>query len=173
MRFFASLSALFGLVGCGLGAAGPHSAASVVITDRQFFEQCPLDVAHPSVTLVTDRATWARMLTAARTAPPPFDVAATALEKRSVIVIATRTTPTPRTRLSLAEGSVTLDPKNGSLRIALTVDDLPPPARQLTAAVVGMPCMVAWTPMLPRVDMIEVRRAGSIEVLVETKPPAR
>ena len=119
MRFFASLSALFSLVGYGLGAAGPHSAASVVITDRQFFEQCPLDVAHPSVTLVTDRATWARMLTAARTAPPPFNVAATALEKRNVIVIATRTTPTPRTRLSLAEGSMTTSGLRSSSPAAL------------------------------------------------------
>jgi len=173
MRFLASFSALFSLVGCGLSAGDPQPASSVVVTDQQFFDQCPLDVAHPSVTLVTDRATWAQMLTAARTAPPPFDVAATAFEKRSVIVIATRTTPKPRTRLSLEEGSVTLGPKNASLRIALTVDDIPPPVGQLTPAVVGMPCMVAWTFIFSGVDVIQVRRAGSMEILAETKPPAR
>lgn len=173
MRFLASLSALFGLVGCGLGAATPGATASIAIVDRQFFAQCPLDVPHPSVTLVTDTATWGRMLAAARTAPPPFDAAATAFEQRSVIVIATRTTPTPRTRLSLLDGSVTYGPEKGSLRLSLTVDDLPPLAGQLTTAVVGMPCMVAWTSKLSGVEAIEVRRAGSSEILVEARRPLR
>ena len=173
MRFLASLSVLCVLVGCGLGAAAPGPAVSVAIVDRQFFEQCPLDVPHPSVTLVTDTATWGRMLAAARTAPPPFDVAATAFEQRSVIVIATRTTPTPRTRLSLVDGSVTYGPEKGSLRLAVTVDDLPPPVGQLTTAVVGMPCMVAWTSRVSGVDAIEVRRAGSSDILVEARRPMR
>lgn len=173
MRFLASLTVLFGLVGCGLGVAASGPASSVMIVDRQFFEQCPLDVQHPSVTLVTDTATWGRMLEAARTAPQPFDVAATAFEQRSVIVIATRTTPTPRTRLSLMDGSVTYGPEKGSLRLAVTVDDLPLPAGQLTTAVVGMPCMVVWTSRVSGIDAIEVRRVGSSDILVEARRPVR
>ena len=173
MRYLAPIAVLFGLVGCGMGAAAPGRALSVAIVDRQFFEQCPVEVPHPSVTLVTDTLTWGRILAAARTAPPPFDAAATSFEQRSVIVIATRTTPTPRTRLSLLDGAVTYGPEKGSLRISVTVDDLPPPAGQLTTAVVGMPCMVAWTSKVSGVDAIAVRRAGSSEILVETRRPLR
>lgn len=169
MRFLASLPVLFGLVGCGLGAAAPEIAKSVVIFDRLFFEQCPLAVAHPSVTLVTDTATWGAILASARTSAPPFDAAVTAFEQRSLIVIATRMTPTPRTRLSLGDGSVTYGPEKGSLRIAVIVDDRPPPAGQLTTAVVGMPCMVASTSRVSGVDSIEVRRAGSSDIVVEAR----
>jgi hypothetical protein len=171
MRSFAWSIALVG-VGA-LGCAGhPGSAQSkFAVLDRQFFDLCPLGVPQPSLTLVTDRLKWRQILASARTAPPPFDASATTFDTISVIILATRATATPRTRLWVRDDAITLDKAARRLRLDIQVSEVRPDPGAVELTVVGMPCLVIWTSRVDEVDTIEARDAVTGRLLIEVNGP--
>jgi hypothetical protein len=155
------------------GCTAPSAAgdAPVVVSDRQFFAQCPLAVAQPSVTLVTSAAAWQQLLTAARTSPPPFVAAATAFDKQSVLIVATASTASPRTALAVKNSAVTLNATTQRLRVDVDVSTTPPQPGEMGVAVLGEPCLVMWTTRVPRVNTVQAFDASTGKLLVEARVP--
>jgi hypothetical protein len=153
--------------GCTL-QAGSHPSR-VVVLDQQFFSQCPLAVDAPSVTWVADAPAWKKMVSTARVSPLPFEVAAGQFNTRHLLVLATRTTPTPSTQLSVAADGLALDSATQSLRMAAQVRDTPPAAGELSAAVVGQPCLLVWTAPLPGLKAVHAHDAKSGALLAQSK----
>jgi hypothetical protein len=166
-----ALAAFAALVvpGCTLQAGG--SPTRVAVLDQQFFSQCPLAVDAPSLTRVADAQAWKKLVTAARVSPLPFDVAAGQFDTRHLLVLATRTTPTPSTGLSVAADGLTLDGATQGLRMAVQASDTSPAAGELSAAVLGQACLMVWTPPLPGVKAVHAHDAKSGALLAQSKGP--
>jgi hypothetical protein len=171
MRWLASGVVLAGLaaVGCVPRSSGTESKLAVV--DRQFFEQCPFGVAQPSLTLVTNQLKWRQMLANARTAPPPFDATATSFDTSSVLILATRATGTPRTRLWVRNDAFAPDTATRGLQLGIEVSAVRPAAGDIEVTVVGMPCLVIWTSRAIAEDRVEARDAATGELLAEARGP--
>jgi len=171
MRWLASSVVLAALVGLGCVSHSNLANSRITVVDRQFFSQCPFGVPQPSLTLVTDRLKWQQILASARTAPPPFDASATTFDTNSVIIVATRATATPHTRLSIKDDAIALNPGARSLQLDIEVADVRPALGEIELTVVGMPCLVVWTSRVLAVDRIEARDAVTGELLTEAHKP--
>jgi hypothetical protein len=158
------------------GCTAPSTPAaagdtSVAVTQRQFFSQCPLAVAQPSVTLVTTTAAWQQMLATARTSPPPFDAAATAFDTQSVLIVATASTATPRTQLAVKNNAVTLSSPAQRLRVKVDVSTTAAQPAEMGVAVVGEPCLVLWLARVPGVKTVQADDAATGVLLVAAHLP--
>jgi hypothetical protein len=166
-----ALGAFVALVvpGCTLQAGG--NPTRVTVLDQQFFSQCPLAVDAPSLTLVADAPAWQKMVAAARVSPLPFEVAARQFDTRHLLVLATRTTATPNTQLSVAADGLALDSATQGLRMDVQERNTSPPAGELSAAVLGQPCLLVWTTPLPGVKAVHAHDAKSGALLAQNKGP--
>jgi hypothetical protein len=160
---------LAGAVAAACTAPTAAGDAPVGVTDRHFFVQCPLVVAAPSVTLVSTAAAWQQMLAGARTSPPPFVASATSFDKQSVLIVATASTPTPRTQLAVKADAVTLNTSTQRLRVAVDVSTTP--GAEMGAAVVGEPCLVLWTARMAGATTVRALDAATGALIAETRAP--
>jgi hypothetical protein len=168
------LRLLLGVAGAAAAGCTAPSAAgdtTVVVSERQFFPQCPLAVAQPSITLVSSAAAWQQMLSVARSSPPPFVAAATSFDKQSVLVAATPTTSSPIVQLGVKNNTVRLNMAEQVLRVDLDVTSKPPPPGEMGVTVVGEPCLVMWTARLPSVKTLLLVDGRSGAVLAKTQLP--
>jgi hypothetical protein len=157
------------LAACSSQAGGAGQA--VVLVDQQFFAQCPFDLPPQSLTLVTDLPAWQKLVAQATVSPPPFEAAATQFDARSVLMLATRATATPRTRLLVHGDGISVDGAAGKLKLEVEVKDSPPPPGELAAAVLGTPCLVLWTSRVAGVKNLYARDAKTGAMLAQTKLP--
>ena len=171
MRWLASSFVLAGLVVVGCASRSAGTNVNLAIVERQFFEQCPFCVAQPSLTLVKDQLKWRQMLASARTSPPPFDAIATTFDTKSVLILATRATATPTTRLWAGDDAFTLNPDTRDLQLGIDVREQKPAAGEAIVAVVGMPCLVIWTSRVIAARRIEARDAATGELLADVREP--
>jgi hypothetical protein len=158
------------------GCTAPTTPAAagdtpVAVMERQFFPQCPLPVAQPSVTWVTTAAAWQQLLAKARTSPPPFVAAATSFDTQRVLIVATASTPTPRIQLAVKNNAVTVNTATQRLRVNVDVSSTPAPAGEMGAAVVGEPCVVVWTARVASVNTVQAFDAATGALLVEARLP--
>jgi hypothetical protein len=155
------------------GCTAPPAAGdtAVAVTERQFFPNCPLAVAQPSVTLVSTAAAWQQMLGAARTSPPPFVASATSFDKHSVLVVASASTPAPRTQLLVQSNAVTLNTAAQGLRVDVQVSLATAQATEMGAAVMGEPCLVMWLARVPPVKTVQAYDATTGALIAQTRLP--
>ncbi len=171
MRWQAFGLTLAGLVAAGCATLAAGTDSKLAVFDRKFFEQCPFGVAQPSLTLVTNQSQWRRMLTSARTAPPPFEASATTFDTKSVLVLATRTTGTPRTRLWVKDDAFVLNPATRSLQVGIDVKEVRPAVGEIEVAVVGLPCLVIWTSRINAASRVEARDSATGALLADARTP--
>ncbi len=157
--------------GCTAPTATAAGDTAVAVTARQFFPNCPLAVAQPSLTLVSNARDWQQMLKAARTSPPPFEASATSFDKQSVLIAATSNTATSLTQLAVKNNAVRLNQAEQTLRVDLDVTRKPPQPGEMSAAVVGEPCLVMWTARLSGVKTLLLLDGTSGAALVRTQVP--
>jgi hypothetical protein len=155
--------------GCTLQAGG--APARVAVLDQQFFSQCPLAVDAPSLSWVVDAPAWQKMVARARVSPLPFEVPVGQFNTRSLWVLATPTTARPSTQLSVAPDGLKLDGATQGLRMAVQVSNTSPPAGELSAAVLGQPCLLVWTSALPGVKSAQAHDAKTGALLAQHKLP--
>jgi hypothetical protein len=167
-RCFALLAAGL-LAGCTSQAGG--SSKPLVLVDQQFFAQCPFEVAPSSLTLVTDLPAWQKLLATASVSPPPFEAAATQFAARSVLILATATTGTPRTSLLAHGDGLSVDAAASKLKLEVEVRDNPPAPGEVVATVLGTPCLVLWTSRAVGVKSLYARDAKTGVMLAQTKLP--
>lgn len=157
------------LAACTSQAGG--SSKPLVLVDQQFFAQCPFEVAPSSLTLVTDLPAWQKLLATATLSPPPFEAAATQFAERSVLILATATTGTPRTSLLAHGDGLSVEAASGKLKLEVEVRNKPPVPGEVVATVLGTPCLVLWTSRAVGVKTIYARDAKTGAMLAQTKLP--
>lgn len=171
MRSLASNVVLAAMLAAGCVPRSFGTDSKLAVVNKQFFAQCPFAVAQPSLTLVTTQSKWLQLLANARTAPPPFDAAATSFDTNSVLILATRATATPRTRLWVENDAFTLSANTRSLQLGIEVSELRPAVGEIEVAVVGMPCLVIWTSRVIAEGRVEARDVATGELLAEAREP--
>lgn len=148
----ASLMALLG--GCTGTAIGGSAGEPVPVLRHTVHAQCPLQVAHPSVSWLRTPQDWAEMQSRALTVPAPYDASATDFGRESVVVVALARTATPSTQLQLpAAGAARQDAASATLQLTLQVTQALADT-QPRALALGTPCMVIWLPALPALQRV-------------------
>jgi hypothetical protein len=136
----ALLGAVTGL--CCLAAAPALQAA---LPRADFHAVCPFTVDAPSVFAVLDGNRWQKVLSAARTVPPPYEAAATNFRRESIVVVAMRHTSTPITQAALrTKRPERFDPESGTLTLWYNVQETPVKEGEVGTTVIGEPCLVTW-----------------------------
>jgi hypothetical protein len=127
---------------CCLAAAPALQAA---LPRADFHAICPFAAAGPSVFAVLDSKRWQKVLSAARTVPPPYEAGATNFRRESIVVVALRHTSTPITQAALsAKRPERFDPESGTLTLWYNVEQTPVKEGEVATTVVGEPCLITW-----------------------------
>jgi hypothetical protein len=124
-----------------------HDAGMKTITviKHDVHEQCPFNIAHPSVQWVTLGSAWAQMLAQARVLPPPYEAAQTDFSSQSIMIVALAATAQPA-KITL-DGREALRYHGGReqrLNLTLRVEPQDTPPGTMRTAVMSTPCVVVW-----------------------------
>jgi hypothetical protein len=153
-----ALSALLLAMACGAAAA--QGAKGRPLPRADFHPACPFTVAPPSVVAVLDAARWRKVLAAARSAPAPYDAAATDFRRESVFIVALPHMPATVSDASLsARRPEKFDAATGTLTMWFDVDAQPMRPGDVGANAIGQPCLVVWTEARKDLQQVVMRLA--------------
>jgi hypothetical protein len=111
----------------------------------EFHAICPFTLTAPSVLAVLDGKRWVKLLSAARTVPPPHEAGATNFRRESIVIVALRHTPTPITQAALsAKRPQRFDPESGTLTLWYEVQQTIVKEGEVATTVMGEPCLITW-----------------------------
>ena len=139
-----AVAAVCGLV-AALASASPGKKQAAPLPRADFHAVCPLTTTAPSVVAILDGKRWQKVLSAARTVPPPYEAGATNFRREAIVVVALRHTSTPITQAALrAKRPERFDPESGTLTLWYDVQQTPVKEGEAATTVIGEPCLITW-----------------------------
>jgi hypothetical protein len=133
---------------CGLAAVAGYASPGkkhAALPRADFHAVCPFTLSAPSVFAVLDGKRWQKMLSAARSVPPPYEAGATNFRRESIVVVVLRHTATPITQGALnTKRPQRFDPASGTLTLWYDVQQTPVKEGEAATTVIGEPCLVTW-----------------------------
>ncbi len=162
-RAAAACLALGGVAACAASpgeSTAPPAGRAVAVVRHEAYAQCPLQLQHPSVHWVASRTEWSRLLTGARSLPPPYDARDTDFARHAIVLVAMPTTPTPSSVALEGPEPVRWHAAEQRLDVTVRASVRDPAGSDIQrAAVVATPCVIVWVQAQADVKQVVARTA--------------